>query len=370
MELLQTASLSLRTALVCACIPFGYFFYHKRYWYRPDLVRMWDFILSVTAIGILCVVGFKMATVGRGGTSADQLMVNLLHLPPPFLIFMLLANNRPIGQVAQTTGGASPKKESLPTPSNRGVERVGWDDLIIDNGLKDELISVVELLKDPKTAKRYGIEVPKGILFSGPPGTGKTTIARVLANTANLSFFVLRAEEIVSKWVGDSEKNLSRLFDAASRHAPSLIFIDEIDSIGKSRSGEQAHSDNLLNHLLQLIDGVIKREGLYIVGATNRPDLVDEALKRAGRLNRVITIGLPNFEARQQLFQLYLAKLNLKEEFDLAVLSEITEGKSGADIKEICNQAGLNAFRRESGQKKRDFQVNQDDMRAALGAFL
>lgn len=262
------------------------------------------------------------------------------------------------------------KGSAMPQPLNDKIEHITWDDLIVDDALKQELMSVVDLLKDPQTARRYGIDVPKGILLNGPPGTGKTTLAKVIANTANLSFFVLQTNEIVSKWVGESEKNLTRLFKAAAKHAPSVIFIDEIDSIGKNRAeGNAQHADSLLNHLLQLIDGVIKMDGIYIIAATNRADLVDPALTRGGRLNRTIEVPPPNREARRALFNLYLSKLKLAGNVNLDRLADACSGRSAADIRAICNQAGLNAYKRESISNKRDYLVQPSDLQAALADF-
>jgi transitional endoplasmic reticulum ATPase len=261
----------------------------------------------------------------------------------------------------------------LPAPQNEAVESLGWEDLIVGREVKRELATVVELLKNPSSASRYGIDVPKGILLYGPPGTGKTTIAKVMANQAGLSFFALRADQVISKYVGDSEKNLSKLFAAAEKHSPSVVFIDEVDSIAAQRaSGQQQWADRVLNHLLQLMDGVLKTEGIYIIAATNRPDLVDPALTRAGRLSRSIEIPLPDEAARQALLELYSSKLQLESGLDLPGLAKQLDGVSPADIRELCNRAGMNAYQREAGlgKKQRSYIVSKKDFLTALTEVL
>lgn len=372
MEFIYSVPLNFTTLLIFNAIPFVYYGYHAKYWWNPTKLATFDFLLRGVCALLSILILLRLINDFNSVKSIPREAL-FLHLSPLILTFLIAAQGKKQNLSASTAGGSASGEQSSfnPMPLNKEIKKISWNEIVIDEGLKAELISVIQLLKDPKTTKKYGIEVPKGILLNGPPGTGKTTIAKVIANSANLSFFAVQSNEIVSKWVGESEKNLSILFNAAIKHAPAVIFIDEVDSIGKTRSGNQGYSDNLLNHLLQLIDGIVSREGLYIIAATNRADLVDPALKRAGRLNKTIEVPLPDIEARYKLFILYMSKLALAQEVDLKILAEISEGKSAADIKEICNQAGLNAFKRESyGNKRRDYTVNNEDIERALQEFM
>lgn len=318
-------------------------------------------------IGLWVIAAFiQLFNLDSEEVGLEERILYLAHLIP--LATCLLAIKWHFG-AEQTAEEAS--NSFAPKPVNVDVEKLGWNDIIINDSLKSELQSVVELLRDSRSAKKYGINIPKGILLSGPPGTGKTMIAKVLANEAGLSFFAFQQDQIISQWVGESEKNLSALFESALQHAPSAIFIDEVDSIGAKRSaGGERWAENLLNHLLQLMDGVIKREGIYIIAATNRPDMVDDALMRSGRLNRVIDVGLPDSEARQKLFNIYLKNLPLAERVDVKQFVARTNSCSGADIKEICNRAGLHAFTRESKNRQRQHQILIDDIEVALSDVL
>ena len=226
---------------------------------------------------------------------------------------------------------------------------VTWNDVVLPARTKRELKQMQLLLENPSLSKELGIEPPTGLLLYGPPGTGKTTIARVLAHESHCAFLATSPAEINSMWLGESEKAVKKLFDEARAKAPAIVFLDEIDALLPSRSGGiNQYSDKVVNQFLHEMDGLIKNKRIFVVGATNRRDMLDPALLRGGRLSREIEIPLPDEPARRQLFGLTTAGAKLAENIDLDELAQRTEGYSGANIKAVVNEAGLQALIRLS----------------------
>ncbi len=220
-----------------------------------------------------------------------------------------------------------------------------WDDLVLNPRTKRELRQMQLMLEKPELARELGVNAPTGILLKGPPGTGKTTIARILASEAHCSFYAITPADINQMYVGESEKRVRDLFAKARTSAPSIIFIDEIDALLPSRQGGVAiHSDKVVNQFLQEMDGLQPNQRVFVVGATNRPDMLDTALRRGGRLSREIEIPLPDLQARTQLFILTTRSATLNADVEIDELARRTEGYSGADIKALVNEAGLLAL--------------------------
>ncbi len=365
---------------ILALLPVFLIYLEHTLWARPRTNRALKFLVFAIAAALGLRASYELVLVAAARPFDSDLAIALFtHFPLALFLCLATWQGGVVSRSSGKSGGAGSLVEGvdgggeLPAPQNEAVESLGWEDLIVGREVKRELATVVELLKNPSSASRYGIDVPKGILLYGPPGTGKTTIAKVMANQAGLSFFALRADQVISKYVGDSEKNLSKLFAAAEKHSPSVVFIDEVDSIAAQRaSGQQQWADRVLNHLLQLMDGVLKTEGIYIIAATNRPDLVDPALTRAGRLSRSIEIPLPDEAARRALLELYSSKLQLESGLDLPSLAKQLDGVSPADIRELCNRAGMNAYQREAGlgKKQRSYIVSKKDFLTALTEVL
>jgi transitional endoplasmic reticulum ATPase len=227
------------------------------------------------------------------------------------------------------------------------VEHWTWDSLILPPAIKAQLQQLQAVIEDPDAARRFGVDPPTGLLLAGPPGTGKTTVAKVLAAQARCSFYPISGADVISKWVGESERNLRQLFERARENRPSIIFIDEIDAIA-GRRGELHVHDNHVNQLLAEMDGIAGQRGVFVVGATNRPDQLDPALLRGGRLSRTIILGLPDEAGRLAMLRLHSARMPTVA-VRLDELAKETEGLSPADLKALCQEAALVAMARTAG---------------------
>jgi transitional endoplasmic reticulum ATPase len=247
-----------------------------------------------------------------------------------------------------------------------------WDDLVLDARTKSELQEIQRLIEDPELARRFGIDPPSGLLLAGPPGTGKTTIARVLAAQARCSFYSASAADLTSKWVGESEQRVQALFARARDNAPSIIFLDELDAVAPKRLADQGISDSQLTQLLVEIDGIGSHPGVFVIGATNRPDILDQAITRGGRLSRTIWIPLPDLDGRASILELNTRRMPLGD-VDLRAVARVTEGFSGGDLKAVCQQAAISALMRTSARsghpKASEAQVRLEDFAGAVAAI-
>ena len=241
------------------------------------------------------------------------------------------------------------------------VERWTWDSLILPADTKAQLKRIQAVIEDPASARRFGVEPPTGLLMAGPPGTGKTTVAKVLAAQARCSFYAISGADVMSKWVGEAEGNIRKLFERARENRPSIVFIDEIDALA-GRRGTVEVNDSRVNQLLAEVDGVGGQRGVFVIGATNRPDQIDPALLRGGRLSRTFVLELPGEEQRLALLELYSATMPIVG-VRLEQLARDTGGLSPADLKALCQEAALTAMEREHHEAET---VIHEDFRQAL----
>lgn len=222
-------------------------------------------------------------------------------------------------------------------------------------GLSDQLREIREVVElpliKPEIFERIGIEPPKGALLYGPPGTGKTMIAKAVANRTNATFLRVVGSELVQKYIGDGAKMVHELFEMAQKKAPSIIFIDEVDSIASRRTDDTTSADREIHRtLMQLLaemDGFNRRSNVKIIAATNRLDILDPAILRPGRFDRMVYVPLPDTQGRESIFKIHAARMMLSDQIDFAELAKLTEGSSGADIKAIVMEAGMFAVREE-----------------------
>jgi transitional endoplasmic reticulum ATPase len=249
------------------------------------------------------------------------------------------------------------------------VPNIGWADIGGLDQAQLKLKEGVELpLKSPEAFHRLGIRPAKGFLLYGPPGTGKTLLAKAVAKEAEANFIAIKSSDLLSKWYGESEQQIARLFARARQVAPCVIFIDEIDSLVPARGsgggmGEPQVTARVVNTILAEMDGMEELQSVILIGATNRPALVDPALLRPGRFDELVYVGTPSEEGRVHILKIHTAKMPLADDVDLAVIARETERFTGADLEDVVRRAGLIAIRKRGAEVA---QVTADDFADAL----
>ena len=271
---------------------------------------------------------------------------------------------RMMGRNGGTGGGGNVfniGKSQAKLYDNASDVKVTFKDVAGLEEAKEEVVEVVDFLKNPKKYTRLGGKIPKGVLLVGPPGTGKTLLAKSVAGEANVPFFSISGSDFVEMFVGVGASRVRDLFKQAKEKSPSIIFIDEIDAIGRARSkspmsGGNDERESTLNQLLTEMDGFGTNSGVIVIAATNRADILDKALMRAGRFDRQIYVELPDLIGRKEIFEVHMRKLKLANDVDIEFLAKQTPGFSGADIANVCNEAALIAARRNKESiEKQDF---------------
>ena len=292
-------------------------------------------------------------------------ILSWLFLPAILIFFWIFMMRRMGGGCAGGAGGAGGifsigKSKATIFEKGKGTN-VTFKDVAGLEGAKEEVEEIVDFLKHPKKYTDLGAKIPKGALLVGPPGTGKTLLAKAVAGEAQVPFFSLSGSDFVEMFVGVGASRVRDLFKQAKEKAPSIIFIDEIDAIGRARGknanmGSNDERENTLNQLLTEMDGFGTNSGVIILGATNRADVLDAALMRAGRFDRQIYVDMPDLNERKEIFQVHLKPLKLEKALDIDFLSKQTPGFSGADIANLCNEAALIAARKKKNSvSKQDF---------------
>ncbi len=288
-------------------------------------------------------------------SASKSIWVTLLSLLMPFGLvaiflvfwfFMMNGNGSQGGNKTLTFG-----KSRARLVNTADKNKITFEDVAGVDEEKEELQEIVEFLKNPKKFTDMGARIPKGVLLVGQPGTGKTLLAKAVAGEAGVPFFIISGSDFVEMFVGVGASRVRDLFEQAKRNSPCIIFIDEIDAVGRQRGaglgGGHDEREQTLNQLLVEMDGFAANEGVIVLAATNRPDILDKALLRPGRFDRQIVVGAPDVKAREQILEVHSRKKRLSDDVDLKIIAKNTSGFAGADLENVLNEAALLAARRD-----------------------
>src|SRR5688572_12578323 len=277
-------------------------------------------------------------------TKGDTIPISMMGHKIGFVVSTIIPTNGS-GIISTTTDFAI---GSVPKAGNKSIPRVNYEDI---GGLRHEIQKVREMIelpmRHPEIFDRIGIEAPRGVLLFGPPGTGKTLLAKAVANETNANFYSISGPEIMSKFYGESEERLREVFRQAQESAPSILFIDELDSVAPKR--EEVSGDvekRIVSQLLTLMDGIQSRGKLVVIGATNRPNAIDPALRRPGRFDREIEIGIPDDRGRLEILQIHTRGMPLTDDVNLEAIARVTHGFVGADLEALSKEAAMRSLRR------------------------
>lgn len=302
----------------------------------------------------------KTTLLNRPVSNGNFIMVDVMGTSIKFLV----SKTNPKGIVVIDDKTQFMISEKI-VSEQRQIPLVTYKDI---GGLSKEIETIREMIETPidypEVFERMGIEAPKGILLYGPPGTGKTILVQAVGNETNVNFITINGSEIMSKWFGESEKKLRDIFEDAQENAPSIIFIDEIDALASKRDGYAAYisefEKRLTSQLLTLMDGLHTRGEIIVIGATNRPNAIDPALRRPGRFDREIELGVPDQEGRKEILRIHTKKMPLSNDVSLGKLSSETHGFVGADIAALCRESAMHALRRVMPEIRKNKKLSKE----------
>lgn len=315
---------------------------------NPPPIRSVVRVSDPELIERLTAAGVTFGGVAQSRNALDSLLGMLLPLLPLVLIWYFIFKKMQGGGGSVMSFGQSKAQEI-----QGEMTGIKFDDVGGIGEAETELKEIIEFLQDPKRFNQMGAKLPKGVLLVGPPGTGKTMLAKATAGEAGVPFFFMTGSSFVEMFVGVGAARVRDLFEQAKKKAPCIIFIDEIDAIGQARSlgnisGTNSERENTLNQLLAEMDGFSPNTGVIIMGATNRPEILDQALVRPGRFDRQVQVNLPTEEGRLEVLKIHTRNMPLAEDVQLESVAKITPGFSGADLANIANEASLLAVRRSA----------------------